>query len=573
MIVGIDLGTTHSLVGVWRNGAVELVPNALGAVLTPSVVSLDARGTLLVGAPAVERLSSHPALTAAAFKRYMGTPRQIQLGAQSFRAEELASFVVRALHADAEAYLGEPVDEAVITVPAYFSDAQRRATRKAGELAGLKVERVLNEPTAAALAYGLSGPGAATDGSVLVFDLGGGTFDVSVLDMNDGVVEVRATAGDNFLGGEDFDEVICAWFRTETGLPVASPLDANADGLMMAARLRREAEAARRRLGTETETLIALQRPDGSRVEACLTAETFARLAEPLLERLRRPIARALADSRIRTDQLAQVVLAGGATRMPLIKREAARLFGRLPLQQLDPDEVVGRGAAVQAGLKMQSAALQDVVLTDVAPYTLGISVTEVGPEGSVGGRMLPVIERNTVVPASRTKDVSPSRDFQKQVSVHIFQGESRLVKDNIELGSFDLDLTPRRKHEQSIEVRFTYDINGILEVNATAEADGATERIVIRHGPDAPAPHQAEARLATLAALKIHPRESATNSLLLARAERQFEELLGRPRDELGAAIDAFDTALQNQSTREIVESAEMLVSVMARTEQDTSS
>ena len=545
MIVGIDLGTTNSLIGVWRNGSAELVPNALGAVLTPSVVSLDRSGDILVGAAARERLTSHPALTAAAFKRYMGTPRKISLGEQNFRAEELASFVIRSLRADAEAYLEQPIEEAIITVPAYFSDAQRRATRMAGELAGLKVERLLNEPTAAALAYGLSGAGA--DGSVLVFDLGGGTFDVSVLEMNDGVLEVRATAGDNFLGGEDFDDAIAAWFLLETGMQAPDPLDPNPHTLMLTARLKREAEAARRRLGSEASATMTLQKTDASTAQAVLTADTFARLSEPLLERLRRPITRALADSRIRPEQLAHVVLAGGATRMPIIRREAARLFGRLPLQRLDPDEVVGRGAAVQAGLKMRSAALDDIVLTDVAPYTLGIAVVEMGRDGAVSGRMLPVIERNTVVPVSRVRDVSPARDFQRQVSVNIFQGESRLVKDNIALGSFELNLTARRIADQSIDVRFTYDVNGILEVSAKA-ADGASERIVIRHGPDAPQPELAEARLAALVALKIHPREAAANRLLLARAERLFEELLGPSRKAMGSAIDAFDAALQAQ-------------------------
>ena len=333
------LGTTNSLIGVWRNGGAELVPNALGAVLTTSVVSLDRSSDMLVGAAARERLTSHPALTAAAFKRYMGTPRKIGLGEQSFRAEELASFVIRSLRADAEAYLGEPVEEAIITVPAYFSDAQRRATRMAGELASLKVERLLNEPTAAALAYGLSSAGA--DGSVLVFDLGGGTFDVSVLEMNDGVLEVRATAGDNFLGGEDFDEVIAAGFLLETGMQAPDPLNPDPNSLMFTARLKREAEAARRRLGSEASATMGLQKLEASTAQALLTADTFARLSESLLERLRRPIARAPADSRIRPEQLAHVVLAAGATRMRIIRREAARLFGRVA--RADP----GRHVAV----------------------------------------------------------------------------------------------------------------------------------------------------------------------------------------------------------------------------------
>lgn len=505
MIIGIDLGTTNSLVSVWRDG-VELVPNALGEMLTPSVVSLDRTGEIVVGAAAWERLSTHPDLTAAAFKRHMGTARQIALGSRRFRAEELSSFVIRSLRSDAEAYLGAAVEEAVITVPAYFSDAQRRATRRAGELAGLRVERVLNEPTAAALAYGLAVPAAGQDGPVLVFDLGGGTFDVSVLEMNDGIMEVRATAGDNFLGGEDFDDAVATWFAGAAGIPLPDPLEPGLAGERLAAKLRRAVEATRRQLSSAAEAEISLTLPDGSQARAVLTAAEFARLSEPLLERLRRPVARALADSRIRPDALSHVVLAGGATRMPLVRREAARLFGRLPLQRLNPDEVVARGAAVQAGLKMRSAGLAEMVLTDVAPYTLGIEVSE--GSGNAPGRMLPVIERNTVIPASRMQEVVPARDFQRAVTVRVFQGEARLVRDNIALGEFDLPLAPRRRGDQAIEVRFTYDINGILEVSARAQADDATNRILIRNGPDALPPEQVEERLAALAAIKLHPRE-----------------------------------------------------------------
>ncbi len=557
MIVGMDLGTTNSLVGVWRDDGPKLVPNALGEVLTPSVVSLDERtGEVLVGAAARERLASHPGQTAAAFKRLMGTARRIPLGARSFRAEELSSFVLRSLKDDAEAFLGVPVEEAVVTVPAYFSDAQRRATRAAGELAGLRVERVLNEPTAAALAYGLADRDANRDGRVLVFDLGGGTFDVSVLEMNEGIVEVRATAGDNFLGGEDFDDAVVAWFVGAAGVPAPDPLDPGPGGGALAARLRREAEGARKRLSGANEAEIVLTLPDGRTARATLTTDAFARIAEPLLERLRRPVARALADSRIRPDDLSHVVLAGGATRMPLVRREAAKLFGRLPLQKLDPDEVVALGAAVQAGLKARAAALDDIVLTDVAPYTLGIEVND----GERGGRMLPVIERNTVVPVTRTKEVRPNRDFQKRVTLAVFQGEARMVRDNIPLGEFDLDLAPRRMEEQAIEVRFTYDVNGILEVSARAEANGATQRIVIRHGPDAPDGETAAKRLEELRAVAMPPREALPNRLLLARAERAFEEALGSDRAAIGDASSVFEAALAAEDPDRIAVAAERL-------------
>ncbi|MEO7057979.1 MAG: molecular chaperone HscC [Caldimonas sp.] len=566
MILGIDLGTTNSLAAVWQ-GEAQLVPNKLGFALTPSVVSLDQNNEILVGAAARERMTSHPERTAAAFKRYMGTARKIPLGELSFRAEELSSFVIRALRDDAQEFLGHPVEEAVITVPAYFSDAQRRATRLAGELAGLRVDRVLNEPTAAALAYGLVAAESKENGPVLVFDLGGGTFDVSVLEMNDGVIEVRATAGDNFLGGEDFDDVVAGWFVGETGIPAPDPLLPGPNGQFLAARLRREAEKARRTLTSRPTAPMQLNLPGGGTAEAELSSEVFARLVEPLLDRLRHPVARALSDCRIRLDELAHVVLAGGATRMPIIRREAARLFGRLPLQRMNPDEVVARGAAVQAGLKMRSAGLDDIVLTDVAPYTLGIEVQG----GSIGydtGRLLPVIERNTVVPVSRMKSVVPSRDFQRQVQIRIFQGEARLVRDNIPLGEFDLALSPRRIADQSIEVRFTYDVNGILEVTARAEADGASERVVIRRGPDSPDPLGAEKRLAMLSALKIHPRDQAVNRLLLACAERMFEEWLGAERTALGEAIAGFERAIASQEPDAVAREAARLTDLIRDTE-----
>ena len=567
MIVGIDLGTTNSLVGIWT-GEAELVPNALGEHLTPSVVSLDRSGELVVGVAARERLTTHPEMTAAAFKRYMGTARKIPLGERSFRAEELASFVIRSLCADAEAHLGAVVEEAVITVPAYFSDAQRRATRRAGELAGLKVERVLNEPTAAALAYGLA-QGADADGAILVFDLGGGTFDVSVLEMNDGIMEVRASAGDNYLGGEDFDDVVADWFVGATRMKAPDPLEQGPEGQQLAARLRREAEAARRGLSAAPSAAMRLGLPDGRVAEAELTADIFARIAEPLLERLRRPIARAFSDSRIRPEALAHVVLAGGATRMPLIRREAARLFGRLPLQRLDPDEVVARGAAVQAGLKTDAAELADVVLTDVAPYTLGIEVHDGRSGGIEEGRMLPIIERNTVIPVSRMEEVRPASDFQRQVRVRVFQGEARRTRDNIALGEFELALSPQRVRDQPIEVRFTYDVNGIIEVTAKAQADGASERIVIRHGPDAPPAEIAEERMAALAALKLHPRERAPQKLLLARAERLFEALLGEPREALGRAIAGFEAVLATQDPARVGEATDELADMMRRLER----
>lgn len=544
MVIGIDLGTTNSLVAVWRDGSATLIPNALGQVLTPSVVSLDRSGEILVGEAARERVGSHPQHSAAAFKRMMGTHRSIVLGDRPFLPEELSSFVLRALKADAEAFLGAPVNEAVITVPAYFSDAQRKATKVAGELAGLRVERVLNEPTAAALAYGLHESRAGRDGKILVFDLGGGTFDVSVIDLFDGVMEVRATAGDNFLGGEDFDSAIMSWFVDTTRLALPDPDDPDPLARALRARLRRAAEQARRTLTTADTATLEVDSAT-AKASAVLDRATFQHLAQPLLERIRRPVERALADSRIHTDDLSHVVLAGGATRMPAVRRLAATLFGQIPLQSIDPDQVVALGAAVQAGLKMRDAALRDVVLTDVAPYTLGIEVVEPVGDGVSAGRLLPVIERNTVVPTSRTQTVTPLQDFQPQVTVRIYQGESRLVKDNIPLGELSLRLKPRRRQEQTIEIRFTYDVNGLLEVSARSVVDQVAEQIVIQQHAGVLTTEEIAQRLGALERLKLPAREEAKNRLLLARAERVYEERLGEQRQRLGQSISRFEAVL----------------------------
>ena len=348
MIVGIDLGTTNSLVGVWSEGEAWLIPNVYGDVLTPSAVCLDRDGSVVVGKPALDRTVSHPEIAAAAFKRFMGSAHEVRLGKRSFRPEDLSAFVLRQLKSDAEAALGREVTEAVITVPAFFNDIQRKAVRSAGQLADLRVERILNEPTAAALAYGLQNK-HSDGGRILVFDLGGGTFDVSVLEMFEGVMEVRATAGDAFLGGEDFVDAIVAWFERAARMERADPA--------LKARLRRQAELAKRALDRQSEVEISIE-SDERLYRATLTADHFAELAAPLLARLRRPVERAMADARLDTNELSDVVLAGGATRAPIVRRRAALLFGRMPLSNLDPDEVVARGAAVQAGLKAGDAAL-----------------------------------------------------------------------------------------------------------------------------------------------------------------------------------------------------------------------
>lgn len=564
MLVGIDLGTTNSLVAVWQDGAPHLIPNVHGDVLTPSSVSIDDNGEVLVGLAARERLVSHPERSCAGFKRYMGTSRCLTLADREFRPEELSSLVLRSLKADAEAHLGQAVREAVITVPAYFNDTQRKATGIAGEMAGLKVVRLLNEPTAAALAYGLQKQ--MRESKFLVFDLGGGTFDVSVLELFEGVIEVRAVAGDNFLGGEDFVDVIVNWFQrtTRADLPPRESHPA------MHAQLRRQAELAMRRLSETENTLIEIN-CDGRKISAQLSRDSFAREASPLLERLRRPIERALRDSQIRPDDLTHVVLAGGATRMPMVRRLAGLLLGRPALHQINPDEVVARGAAVQAGLVTRAEALNEIVLTDVAPYTLGIEVVrKLSKDRYAGGQFLPIIERNTIVPASRSERVSTLSDDQTNLCIRVYQGESRLVADNIRLGEIVIEVPAAPAGQQAADVRFTYDVNGLLEVDVLALGTAERRRTVIEENPGVMTAQEIETRLAALASLKIAPRERSENRALHARAERLHEEALGDTRQVIAEAILAFEVVLQSQKPGPIEEQRQRLTQLLDRIEHE---
>ncbi|WP_024698929.1 molecular chaperone HscC [Pseudomonas avellanae] len=563
MIVGIDLGTTNSLVAVWRDGSSELVTNALGETLTPSVVGLDDDGQILVGKAARERLQTHPEKTTALFKRYMGSAQEIRLGSGTYRPEELSSLVLKSLKADVERAFGEPVTEAVISVPAYFSDAQRKATRIAGELAGLKVEKLINEPTAAALAYGLHQKEGET--SFLVFDLGGGTFDISILELFDGVMEVRASAGDNFLGGEDFDNLMVEHFqklhRNEPDFP--SPTQ-------IAPALKREAERVRKALGQDSTTDFVLRHADRE-WRKTITQEQMSELFAPLLNRLRAPAERALRDARIRVADLDEILLVGGTTRMPLIRKLAASLFGRFPSITLNPDEIVAQGAAVQAALKQRDAALEEIVLTDVCPYTLGIETTQQIANRYESGHYLPIIERNSVVPVSRVKTVYNVADDQEHVLVRIFQGESRMVKDNIALGELHLPIPKAKAGEVALDVRFTYDNNGLLEADVMTLLTGERHTLVIENNPGVMTPEEIQERLQVLEALKVHPREQQANTHLIARLERLYQECLGSDRELIGYWTSQFQHVLESQDERQINEVRKQLKQEVDKFEQGT--
>jgi molecular chaperone HscC len=537
----------------------RLLPNALGELSTPSVVSVLDDGQIVVGRAAKERLYTHPEVTAAAFKRAMGTRKHYDLGGHSFDAVELSALILKSLKADAEASLGEPVTEAVISVPAYFNDRQRRATVQAGELAGLRVERLVAEPTAAALAYGLNESGS--DQQVLVFDLGGGTFDVSIVEMFDQVLEVKAVAGDSFLGGEDFDNAIAEYFVRTVDLD---------DKLRPKTRaiIKEKAESAKCALN-DSEAVEMRVVLDGVSYTATLTQATLEEIAQPILERIRRPVQRALRDASLQLAELTNVILVGGASRLMVVRSYALRLFDRLPLASVDPDQTVALGAGIAAGLKERNVELAEHVVTDVCPFTLGTEVVnDDGRGGWIENIYLPIIERNTVVPCSRMTTVATTSDNQTSIEVTVYQGESRKADENLELGKLQIKVPPKPKGTALVDIRYTYDINGLLEVDVTSQDTKKTTTRVIVNSDNQLTPAEIAAALSRMSALKVHPRDQAENQAVLARAERIFEETLGELREVVGANISVFERALGRQDPSLVAEAREELTEILNQIE-----
>ncbi|HNX57488.1 MAG TPA: molecular chaperone HscC [Spirochaetota bacterium] len=543
-IVGIDLGTTNSLISYWKEDRSVIIPNAFGGTMTPSVVGLDDNGEILVGGIAKERLLTYPERTVSGFKRFMGSNKSIVLGDRGFLPEELSSLVIRSLVGDAEACLGQRIEEAVISVPAYFSDAQRKATKRAGELAGLRVERIINEPTAAATAYGLHQKESET--KFLVLDLGGGTFDVSIIEFFENVLEVRAIAGDNRLGGEDFTDCLAASFMEIHGIAGFGP------GTREYAHIRKQAEIGKRVLSSNSHSSIQCL-IGGNSYGFEIDIEHFTKISQPLLKRLRHPIERALKDSGLRPDDLDEIIMVGGASRMPVVHSLVKGMFGRDPSYHLNPDEVVASGAGIQAALKGRDEFLKEVILTDVCPYSLGTDIAV----GDKSGFFSPIIERNTVIPVSRVERYYTADDNQTSIPVGIYQGEARLVKNNICLGELSVDVPPAPAGEQTVDVRFTYDINGILEVEVMVVETGAKKRMILEESPGSMSREEIERRLASLADLKIHPRDKQENRMLLVRGERMYEESLGVERDQVAEIIREFEIVLERQNPREIAKAA----------------
>jgi molecular chaperone HscC len=536
---GIDLGTTNSLISVFRDGRSELIPNALGQVLTPSVVALRG-GQLVVGEPARAIAVSSPADAASLFKRAMGTDRQYRMGKQDYVAPELSAMILSALKSDAEAYLETTVTDVVVSVPAYFNELQRKAVRVAGRIAGLNVTRLINEPTAAALAYGLHAAGQ--EAKILVFDLGGGTFDVSVLDLFEGVMEVRASAGDAFLGGEDFTDLLARHIASQAAL------DVNDVGLRPG--LLALAERAKRGLTLEDKVQITADLL-GYHIDQTLTRERFEDIVGHLMTRLTAPLDRALNDSGLSPDQIDKVVLVGGATRMAAVRAFAARKLRQFPVMTLDPDHVVALGAAVQAALVANDAALDDVVMTDVSAFTLGVDMAHTFGTRMQEGYFAPIIERNSIIPVSREEMFSTTRLGQTAVRFRIFQGESPVVANNLYLGEIEVNVPHNLKDHEAVTVRFTYDVSGLLEVDVTVNSTGHKANLIVTKLAGELSEGDIKAALKKMATLKTHPRADAANIHLRSRLEAAYAMANGEARYWVTGLLLQFDAAITCQDLR----------------------
>ena len=474
-IIGIDLGTTNSCVAVMEGGKPVVIPNSEGSRTTPSVVAFTKTGERLIGEPAKRQAVTNSDRTISSIKRHMGTDYKVTIDGKSYTPQEISAMILQKLKADAESYLGEKVTEAVITVPAYFNDAQRQATKDAGKIAGLDVKRIINEPTAAALAYGLDND---AEQKIMVYDLGGGTFDVSIIEIGDGVIEVLATNGDTHLGGDDFDNKITNWLVSE--FKNAEGVDLSADKMALQ-RLKEAAEKAKKELSTATTTNINLPfitaTAEGPKhLDMTLTRAKFDELTLDLIERTAVPVQNALKDAGITSSELGKVLLVGGSTRMINAQDKVKALTGKEPSKSINPDEGVAIGAGIQGGKLSGEAGSGDVLLLDVTPLSLSIE--------TMGGVATRLIERNTTIPTKKSQIFSTAADNQEAVDIHVVQGERQFARDNKTLGQFRLDgILPAKRGVPQIEVTFDIDANGIVNVSAKDLGTGKEQHITITAG------------------------------------------------------------------------------------------
>ncbi len=554
-VIGIDLGTTNSLAAVWRDGKSELIPNSYGEYLTPSVVSVDENDEILIGKVAKERLITYPDRTASSFKRYMGTDKTYSLGSHTFRAEDLSSFIIRQLKADAEAYLKEPVTEAVISVPAYFNDNQRSSTKLAGVLAGLTVERIINEPSAAAIA---SRDEEDSENTFLIFDLGGGTLDVSIVETFENIIEIIAISGDNHLGGDDFNAAIAERFY-HTYPELSSVLTTQERNTML-----RLTERCKIALSSQSMAGFVYDY-HGKQYEMMLNQEQLIECCASLFVRIEKVILHALRDSGKTVDDIDEIVLVGGSSKMPSIQKYLEHLTGRKLISRVSPDYAVAIGAGIVSGIKSRSDGVKDLVLTDICPFSLGVDVWD-----DAAGKAVfdPIIERNTPLPTSNIHTFCTRRDYQKSIEMSIYQGESLNVENDLLLDKCTIRVPSATAGKNPIKVCFTYDINGILDVEVQP-APGAKPYKKLIVNENALSKVEIEQHLAELREMKLNPDGQDENSLLLARGERLYAENSGQIRNAVAEGLNGFRTALSQHKILEIERTKRRLSEMFDRIEE----
>ena len=552
-ILGIDLGTTNSLGAVYRNGKVELIPNRFGSFLTPSVVSVTEDGSVVTGQIAKERLITHPKDTAFSFKKNMGSDQKYNLGGKTFLPEELSGFLVSAIVEDAKEYMGEEIKDVIISVPAYFHDKQRVATKRAGALAGVNVKRIVNEPSAAALASYFD---TQNEQLFLVFDFGGGTLDVSIVDCFDTMVEILAVSGDNHLGGDDFNEAVADGFLREHQLQREN-LSEKEYAILL-----RQAEKCKIALSTEQEVKMTAVL-GGQTYQSVYTNERMMRESSAVWKRIQTVLRHVLRDSRVELEDIDAVIMAGGSGKMPLVQSYMEQLFEQTPLVTGFSDQLIARGLGLVCGVMEREDEVRDYILTDICPFMLGTGVNnETDPKHPY---MSAIIERNTILPCSRIQRFSTASDYQKEVKIEILQGEEPYAEDNVQLGLITTMVPKKKRGQESVDVRFTYDINGILEVEVTVVSTGKSVTKVLSQSMDE---KELARRMKQLEKLKVHPKDMTENQLILERLQALYEEALPETRDRLMYHIRNFESTLAEQDPRRIRKYREFLEHMIASLE-----
>lgn len=534
-IIGIDLGTTNSLASVWKDGKIQLIPNAFGEYMTPSVVCIDEEGQVFVGKIAKEMLISRPECTFREFKRNMGTDIVYKAGKRKYRAEDLSAFVLRRLKEDAEKYLGEPVTEAIISVPAYFNDDKRCATRNAGMLAGLCVERMINEPSAVALKHHMD-----TDEmeKFIIFDFGGGTLDVSLVDAFDNIVEIQAVAGDNYLGGKDFNEIIADHFYRENNLS-KQMFTKEEQAIVL-----KEAELVKIALSEKNSVRrnFLLQEKEYT-LE--MTNQNLIHISAELFKRMAKPIWKVMSDSGAQWEDIDKVILVGGSSKMPVVLQYIKSICHTQVVADDRPDESIAVGAGMAAAIKMRTGEVQDIILSDICPFSLGVQV--------VGDHFSPIINRNETLPCSHTGIYVAVRDYQREITFAIYQGESMVASENLLLETIEIEIPPKPAGEVKVAVTFAYDINGILDVRLSRD-DQSYHKVIVNKNMKL-TENELEVRLKELQEMTIHPKEQEQNRLLVEEAHRLYRECHPEFRGKIEQQLRYFELAMEQGNAREIRE------------------